>query len=154
MSVVEDGDGDRQDVGVLLHRLLVVVADREAPLLRARDLGMWDYVVLGGLEHGPAPTQAQLAAATGRDKTRLIATLDRLQARGLVDRQPDPADRRNRIVGLTGAGRALLVDCRRAIRAMEADLLAAVAPDDAATFIRCLTDLAIVGPPTDDRSTG
>ncbi len=100
---------------------------------------MWDYVVLGGLEHDSAPTQAQLAAAVGRDKTRLIAILDRLEARGLLHRTPDPDDRRNRIVTLTDAGRTLLADCRRDIRAMEADLLSA--PDRTA-FVRALSSLA------------
>jgi len=51
-------------------------------------------------------------------------------AAGLLHRTPDPDDRRNRIVTLTDAGRTLLADCRRDIRAMEADLLSTLhAPD-------------------------
>ena len=51
--------------------------------------------MLSGLVDGPAQTQARLAEAVGRDKTRLIPILDALEARGLVTRAPDPADRRN-----------------------------------------------------------
>jgi DNA-binding MarR family transcriptional regulator len=133
---------ERPDLGVILHRLTSAVAQRELPLLRAHQIEMWDYVVLGGLEHDAAPTQAQLAAAVGRDKTRLIAILDRLEARGLLHRTPDPDDRRNRIVTLTNAGRTLLAACRRDIRAMEADLLSTLSAPDRAAFVRALSRLA------------
>ena len=73
----------------------------ELPVLAAHDLTMWEYVVLSGLVDGPAQTQARLAEAVGRDKTRLIPILDALEARGLVTRAPDPADRRNKTVALT-----------------------------------------------------
>ena len=55
----------------------------ELPVLAAHDLTMWEYVVLSGLVDGPAQTQARLADAVGRDKTRLIPILDALEARGL-----------------------------------------------------------------------
>ena len=140
---------DRPDLGVLLHRLTTAVAQRELPLLRAHHIEMWDYVVLGGLEHGAAPTQAQLAVSVGRDKTRLIQTLDRLEALGLLDREPDSDDRRNRIVTLTAAGRSVLASCREDIRAMESELLAHLPPSERAAFIRQLMTL-IEGPSQDD----
>ncbi len=133
---------DRPDLGVLLHRLTSTVAQRELPLLRAHRIEMWDYVVLGGLEHDSAPTQAQLAATVGRDKTRMIANLDRLEARGLLHRTPDPDDRRNRIVTLTDAGRTLLAECRQDIRAMETDLLSTLSAPDQTAFVRALSSLA------------
>lgn len=142
MATVLDMAPDRPDLGSLLHRLTVAVAQRELPLLHAHQLQMWDYVVLGGLEHDSAPTQAQLAAAVGRDKTRLITILDRLETRGLLSRTPDPDDRRNRIVTLTEAGATLLKKCRRDIRSMEASLLSSLNAADRAAFIRALSELA------------
>jgi len=133
---------DRPDLGVMLHRLTSTVAQRELPLLSTHQMEMWDYVVLGGLEHDSAPTQAQLAAAVGRDKTRLIVILDRLESRGLLHRTPAPDDRRNRIVALTDAGRTLLADCRRDIRAMETDLLSTLSEPDRTAFVRALSRLA------------
>jgi len=98
--------------------------------------------VLGGLEHDCTPTQAQLATRVRRDKTRLIAILDRLEARGLLHRTPNPDDRRNRIVTLTDAGRSPLANCRRDIRAMEADLLSTLSAQDRTAFVRALSRLA------------
>ena len=95
----------------------------ELPVLAAHDLTMWEYVVLSGLVDGPAQTQARLADAVGRDKTRLIPILDALEARGLLVRAPDPADRRNKTVELTTAGRALRAAAARAIGVAEEELL-------------------------------
>ncbi len=132
----------RRDLGDLLGSLVRVVIERETPLLAERGLDMWDYVVLLRLVDGAAPTQAQLAAAVRRDKTRLIPILDRLEGRGLLDRTPDPADRRNRIVALTAEGQAVLAGCRAAVAAMEDELLAGLDPDDAATLRRLLEAVA------------
>jgi DNA-binding MarR family transcriptional regulator len=143
--VPEPGQDQREDLGALLHRLMRRVLEAETPLLAARGVEMWDYAVLGALESGPAQTQARLAAAIGRDKTRLIHSLDRLEGRGLVVREPDPGDRRNRVVTLTPDGRALLGKCRADVRAMEEDLLAEVPAEDRAAFLRTLVR---VSPPT------
>ena len=62
----------------------------ELPVLAAHELTMWEYVVLSGLVRGPAQTQARLAEAVGRDKTRLIPILDALEARGLLVRGQIP----------------------------------------------------------------
>jgi DNA-binding MarR family transcriptional regulator len=132
---------DRPELGALLSRLLREVARREQPLLDQAGLPMWDYVILSALEGGDASTQAELSAATGRDKTRLIDNLDRLEQRGLVTRTPDPADRRNRIVSLTADGRRVLRQSHAAIRAMEEELLAGLPPAERAAFERALVKL-------------
>jgi DNA-binding MarR family transcriptional regulator len=137
-------DGQRHDLGAAFAWLARAMIEAEGPILRAHDVEMWDYAVLATLERGPAPTQSELAAASGRDKTRLIPILDRLEARGLVRRTPDPADRRNRVVALTPDGRELVGSCRAAIREMEAEFLADVDPGERATFVAVLERLADV----------
>lgn len=132
---------DRPELGYLLSRLVREVLAREKPILDAAGLEMWDYAVLTALAESDAPSQAQLAAATGRDKTRLIGNLDRLEAQGLILRQPDEADRRNRIVSLTPEGEQKVQACREAIGAMEAELLAGLDPADRIAFERALTAL-------------
>jgi len=106
----------------------------ELPVLAAHSLTMWEYVVLSGLVDGPAQTQARLAEAVRRDKTRLIPILDGLEARGLLVRTPDPADRRNKVVSLTGPGRALRAAVANAIRAAEAELLRPLDAAERRTF--------------------
>jgi DNA-binding MarR family transcriptional regulator len=132
----------RHDLGVSFALLTRAMIEAETPVLRAHAVEMWDYGVLAALEDGPAPTQSELATAVGRDKTRLIPILDRLEARGLLRRTPDPADRRNRVVALTAEGRELLASCRAGVRAVEADLLAELDPAERAVFVAALERLA------------
>ncbi|WP_285508078.1 MarR family transcriptional regulator [Actinokineospora sp. NBRC 105648] len=132
----------RHDLGASFARLTRAMVAAEEPILRAHGLEMWDYVVLGALESGAAPTQAELAAAVRRDKTRLIPILDRLEAGLLVTRTADPADRRNRVVSLTEAGRSLVAACREGIREMEAEFLRSVPAERRRIFVSVLEELA------------
>jgi DNA-binding MarR family transcriptional regulator len=106
----------------------------ELPVLAAHGLSMWEYVVLSGLVEGPAQTQARLAEAVGRDKTRIIPILDALEARGLLVRSPDPADRRNKVVALTEPGTALRTAVARAISAAEEAVLGPLDAAERRTF--------------------
>lgn len=81
------------------------------------------YFVLSHLARGSVPNQLTLAREVRHDKTRLIRLLDGLQDRGLIDRSPDPTDRRSHIVAITDAGRARQRTAQAAIRKMEDDVL-------------------------------
>lgn len=133
---------DRLDLAHALSLVLRSALAAEEPVLQAHDLQMWDYAVLGALEGGPAPTQGELAQAVRRDQTRLIPILDRLEARGLLRRVVDPADRRNRVVELTPAGRERVAACRREIQAGEREVLRDLAPAEAEALTATLDRLA------------
>ncbi|GAA0949352.1 hypothetical protein GCM10009554_47860 [Kribbella koreensis] len=68
--------------------------------------------------------------------------LDGLVEDGLVVREQDPADRRNRLVRLTPAGEARLVAVRAEIRAMEEELLGEFSAAERRSLIGMLTRLA------------
>jgi DNA-binding MarR family transcriptional regulator len=126
---------------VRLGRRLIAM---EEPILARHEITMWAYIVLSGLRERPTRTQAALAAAIGADKTRLIPVLDDLQRRGLIDREPDPADRRVRLLSLTPAGRRLHAAVRADIRVAEEALLADAAEEDRAGFLIVLEALSQV----------
>src|SRR5256714_12966670 len=94
----------RRDLAAMIVPLGRALSAAEEPVLRAHDLSMWAYIVLTALAERPMRTQAALARAIGADKTRIIGVLDDLQERGLIQRRPDPADRRVRVLALTPAG--------------------------------------------------
>jgi DNA-binding MarR family transcriptional regulator len=113
----------RRDLGELFSVMTRRLVEAERPLLERRGLTMWQYAALTCLARSPAPTQLQLAAAIRYDKTRLIALLDQLERDGLVRREPDPSDRRARIVRITPKGRRRYERAAADIRAMEGELL-------------------------------
>ncbi len=85
------------------------------------------------LRRGPL-TLSQLAEAIGADAPYTTVIVDKLEAHGLVERQPHPADRRRKLVALTAAGQdavatadAVLLrppPALRALGARELELLA------------------------------
>jgi MarR family transcriptional regulator, organic hydroperoxide resistance regulator len=125
-------------VGALGRTLIAL----ELPVLRAHDLSMWAYVVLTALATGPMRTQAALAKAIGADKTRIIGVLDDLQERELIQRQPDPADRRVHLLALTPAGEQVRAAAQAAIRMREEELLARLPAGDRRGFVRGLRALS------------
>ncbi|GLY94269.1 hypothetical protein Acsp02_15250 [Actinoplanes sp. NBRC 103695] len=135
-------DTERPDLGAMAARLARRLITLEQPILAENDLSMWAYVVLSALSDEPMRTQAALARSIGADKTRLIPVLDDLQRRGLIEREPDPADRRVRLLALTPAGRDVHAVVRVAIRAAERGLLEALSTGDEQVFLRCLQVLS------------
>ena len=79
------------------HRLL---ADGLAP---AGSRG-YHYRLLAALEESGPASQARLGSRAGMDRSDVVAALNDLAARGMVQRTPDPADRRRNIVTITRPG--------------------------------------------------
>jgi DNA-binding MarR family transcriptional regulator len=113
----------------------------ELPVLATHGLTMWGYVVLLRLGEEPIRTQAALADRIGADKTRLIDVLDALQDQGLIRREPDPSDRRARLVSLTAQGRRTRDNAQRAIQRGEQRLLDQLSPTDQRALLRVLQTL-------------
>jgi DNA-binding MarR family transcriptional regulator len=89
-------------------------------------------------------TQVALAQAIGADKTRIIPILDDLQDRGLIRREPDPDDRRVRLVSLTARGRRVRQSAQEAIQRQEERLLARLPAVERRAFLHALQVLSTV----------
>lgn len=66
------------------------------------------YAALQGVATAPGVDQRTLARSIGLDTSTTGGVLDRLEARGLLQRQANPEDRRVRLLALTADGHALL----------------------------------------------
>lgn len=147
--MAEQGRG-RRDLAAMLQPLVRSLIAAELPVLDRHGISMWGYVVLNALDGRPARSQATLAQAIGADKTRIIATLDDLQRDGLISREPDPADRRARLLAVTPAGRQARLAVQAEIQANEERILALLEPGDRAAFLRAahtLSEAAVtIGP--------
>ncbi|MGH3158811.1 MAG: MarR family winged helix-turn-helix transcriptional regulator [Streptosporangiaceae bacterium] len=141
----KDSAAPRKDLAAMVVPLARVLMAAERPVLDAHDLPMWGYVVLLALTGRPVRTQAALAQAIGADKTRIIGVLDELQDRGLIERRPDPEDRRAHLLSVTPRGVRLREAVQAEIQRQEEALLERLAPGDRAAFLRALATLAEVG---------
>src|ERR1700710_1796122 len=87
------------------------------------------YQVLSAAAQGTVGSQLALAQHLGVDRTVMTYLLDDLEAVGLIERRPDPADRRARRIVATRKGTKLLGTLNDRLRAAEADLLAPLNPE-------------------------
>jgi DNA-binding MarR family transcriptional regulator len=100
------------------HRLLAAL-DRE---LSSLQLSAAETNALACFAGRPARTVRELVAATGQRPSTLTGVLDRLERRGLVERRPNPADRRSIAIHLTSEGHAAADAVAAAFAAVEARL--------------------------------
>jgi DNA-binding MarR family transcriptional regulator len=110
--------------------------------------GARGYLVVAAAAQGLATTQGQLAVHLGIDRSVLTYLIDDLEAAGLVTRQADPSDRRNRRIVATDEGRKLWC-AARASRATAESLVLAVLGEGAQVFRDLLQRAAVEADPED-----
>jgi DNA-binding MarR family transcriptional regulator len=84
------------------------------------DLTQRQAGVLELIADNPGVSQVDLAAALVTDRATMMAIVDRLDDRGLVQRRRSIEDRRRQELHLTAQGATMVEETRRTIRAHEA----------------------------------
>lgn len=97
-----------EDLGWALGSLLRSYRERVDPLLDDVPHGARGYQTLCEVLHGDQPSQLALATHLGIDRTVMTYLIDDLVEAGLVERRPNPADRRQRQVVATDRGRQVV----------------------------------------------
>lgn len=112
-------------------------------LQEAEPLGLTpvQFAALQALANAPGIDQRTLARSIGLDTSTTGGVIDRLEARGLVQRQASPDDRRVRLPALTEAGRALLREALPAVMRAQARMLEPLADHEREDFLRMLRTL-------------
>ncbi|GGL92425.1 hypothetical protein GCM10010129_40190 [Streptomyces fumigatiscleroticus] len=112
--------------------------DALAPFgVHPRELGVLSVIAADGAER----SQNELASAIGVDRTTMVAVIDDLEGRGLVERHRSPRDRRRNVVTLTQAGATLLRDADQARLEAEKAYLAPLGEDAARALADALRTL-------------
>lgn len=95
---------------------------------RARRMGMTraQWVLLAWLELEPGLSQNELAGLVEVEPITVARLVDRLEARGLVERRPDPRDRRIRRLHLHPSAAAVLEEIHRYRAELSASIVSAV----------------------------
>ncbi|MGA8459615.1 MAG: MarR family transcriptional regulator [Streptosporangiaceae bacterium] len=96
----------RVSIGLLLRRLRQTRSDGELTLPESS--------ALTRLDRGGPATASALAKLEQISPQSMGATLGALEAKGLIERRPDPGDGRRAVLSVTDAGSRLLRDKRNA----------------------------------------
>jgi DNA-binding MarR family transcriptional regulator len=109
--------------------------------LAGADARKWHYAVLTSLqEHGPA-SQAELSRRSGIYRSDMVGVLNELAERDLVERAPDPDDRRRNIITISTRGRRHLRRLDKVLDDLHDELLAPLSPAERDQFVQLLTRL-------------
>jgi DNA-binding MarR family transcriptional regulator len=99
----------------------------------AHDLEAWEFDVLAALRRSGRPyelTPGRLMQQTLVTSGTMTNRIDRLEARGLVRRHPDPVDRRSVPVRLSDEGATIVDDALADLLEKEREILSDLTEDD------------------------
>ena len=97
-------------LGFMLSTLGYAISRRFLRALEPLELHPREFAVLRALKANDGRSQQTLADQLHIPPSRIVAIVDELESRGLVERRPDPNDRRVRTLYVTPRGRTLLED--------------------------------------------
>lgn len=128
-------DVDVSPLGSLsrLSRLARHLDRARSDAFAAHELEVWEFDVLAALRRAGPPYElspGELIRQTLSTSGTMTNRVNRLEARGLVVRQPNADDRRGVLVRLTDAGRGRVQDALADLLTFERGVLAAVDPDE------------------------
>jgi DNA-binding MarR family transcriptional regulator len=129
-SVPEPHPALARNTGYLVSRVGWFATRRFGQRLATLGLTTRMWGLLNVVDAEEALTQQQLGRTVGMDPSSMVATLDELEAKGLVERRRHPTDRRAHALYLTDAGRETLGRGRALSREAQEELLAPLSADD------------------------
>lgn len=94
------------------------------------------FAAMAALQQRPGVDQATLSALIGYDRATIGGVIDRLEARGWVERRAAPEDRRQKLVVLTPAGRRTHDRAMREVEAVQERLIAPLSTAERREFER------------------
>ena len=100
--------------------------------LRPFGLATGQMPVLVSLKNGQALSQAELARIAQVEQPSMAQLLNRMERDGLVERVPDPQDKRSRLISLTAAAAERLPQAKQVMQGLSAQALAGFTPEEIA----------------------
>jgi DNA-binding MarR family transcriptional regulator len=128
--------------GHLLRRCQQIAVSLFLQECRGLDLTPLQFVILSALDHHGALDQARLGGLTALDRTTVGVVLDKLAARGLIDRRRSKTDRRANLITCTAAGRDRLDRAVPAVETAQARILAPLSGAEQKRFLAYLRRIA------------
>ncbi|MEU2198801.1 MarR family transcriptional regulator [Isoptericola sp. NPDC019482] len=127
-------------LGYLLKHAYLRLGEESAEALAPFEIDGRELAVLALVDAHDALSQLEVAGLLGVDRTTMVALVDVLEGKGLVERRRSAQDRRKNIVHLTPSGRTRLQNAEAARHELERRFLAPLGPE-AARWVQALQSL-------------
>jgi DNA-binding MarR family transcriptional regulator len=132
------GTSIREDVVVLLARASGAALRTANAALEPFGFRARHYATVKIAAEGGGVPQRQIGAVLGLDPSAVVALVDDLESLGLVQRQPDPDDRRTRLVSPTTAGLAMLETVSPVVGRVQERSMGGLTATERETFLHLL----------------
>lgn len=143
------GDKAPSTLAFLLSQVGIHAARRFSERMEEVDLQPPLFRILNLVDAAEGRSQQAIGEAISVPPSRMVALVDELEQRGLVERRPDPLDRRVRALYLTPEGRQLLSRGRAIAKAHERELTKGMSAGDRELLVELLqqiVDRQTIGP--------
>jgi DNA-binding MarR family transcriptional regulator len=137
-------------LGYLLKHVQIRFFELSAAALAPAGINGREAAVLRAIDNPHPLAQGEIARRMGIDRTTMVALIDDLQERGLVQRRQDPDDRRKNVVELTDAGQDITRQATRIGEQAERTFLSPLSAGEAEQFKKTLHAL-LHSPPAGPR---
>ena len=140
-------------VGFMLSTLGHALSRRFIQALQPLELHPREFAVLRAVKANDGQSQQTLAERLRIPPSRMVAIVDELESRGLIERRPDPGDRRVRALYVTKPGQTLLEDAFNLVVQHERAISDVLTAKERAELLALLNRIAArLGLPTDVHS--
>lgn len=120
------------------HQISVAIFIEECA---AHNVTPVQYACLSEIARQPGVDATRLASAVAFDRSTLGNVLERLEAKGWVDRRPSPEDRRVKLLHITLSGEQLLEAIEPGVLATQKRLLKPLSAADRKLFMRLIGEM-------------
>ena len=127
--------------GYLFRRMQQIAVAIFMEECRAFDLTPVQYAALVAIQTHPGIDATRLSAVIAFDRSTLGSVIERIEAKGLVERKASPDDKRIKLLHLTRSGAALLREIVPAVDRAQARMLEPLKPADRKTLMALLSEL-------------
>jgi DNA-binding MarR family transcriptional regulator len=117
-----EGDKAPSTLGFLLSQVGIYASQQFARRISALELHPPMFRVLNMVDAAEGLSQQAIGEAIQAPASRMVAIVDELEKRGLIERRPHPSDRRVRALYLTPKGRKVLARGREIARRHEDEI--------------------------------
>lgn len=127
-----------RDLMILLHDVALTLRTRVDRAARMHSMTRAQWIILARLARQPGLSQNEMAAICEVEPITIGRLVDRLEARGLVERRSDPADRRIRRLHLLPAARTFVDEITAYRAGLNREIAEGLAPGEHAALIDAL----------------
>ena len=128
-------------IGFLIHEVANAISQGYSRAMAPLGLTRPQARVLIWVDYSPGITQAELCELIGTSPMALTGLLDRMEAKNLVKREENPADRRAKRIFLTDGALALKPEMEKVEAELRRAARAGLEPEEIATAQRVLTTM-------------